>query len=252
MFEFDDVKVCYGGACAVNHVSFTLAPGEIVGLFGENGAGKTTLMKAALGFLPLSGGTVKLDGIRPGPANYERIAYAASSNTFFGGLTAKEHLEFYRMQFPKFDGNRFRLLMEFFEIPEKKAVRTLSAGQKNQFETILALSQGADYIFMDEPFAGNDLFNREDFYKVLLGMLGPTECLMISTHLVEEIKHVIGRALLMKKGQLIGDITTEQLEEEGTDLADWVRNCYHYQADRVAKALQSASADGRRGDGYDS
>lgn len=156
------------------------------------------------------------------------------------------------MQFPKFDGNRFRLQMEFFEIPEKKAVRTLSAGQKNQFETILALSQGADYIFMDEPFAGNDLFNREDFYKVLLGMLGPTECLMISTHLVEEIKHVIGRALLMKKGQLIGDITTEQLEEEGTDLADWVRNCYHYQADRVAKALQSASADGRRGDGYDS
>ena len=63
---------------------------------------------------------------------------------------------------------------------------------------------------------------------------------------------MVSRALLMKRGQLIGDITAEKLEEEGTDLVEWVRNCYHYQADRVAKALQSASEDGRRGGGYDS
>ena len=68
--------------------------------------------------------------------------------------------------------------MEFFELPRGKALRHFSTGQKNQFEVILALCQGADYIFMDEPFAGNDVFNREDFYKVLLGILEPTETIL--------------------------------------------------------------------------
>ena len=53
---------------------------------------------------------------------------------------------------------------------------------------ILALSQGADYILMDEPFAGNDIFNREDFYKVLLGILEPHETVILSTHLLEECR----------------------------------------------------------------
>ena len=51
--------------------------------------------------------------------------------------------------------------MEFFDLPMNKPIRTFSTGQKNQFEVIMALSQGADYIIMDEPFAGNDIFNRE-------------------------------------------------------------------------------------------
>ena len=65
------------------------------------------------------------------------------------------------------------MLMDFFRLPEKRALRGFSTGQKNQFEVILALCQGADYILMDEPFAGNDVFNREDFYRVLLGILEP-------------------------------------------------------------------------------
>ena len=56
-------------------------------------------------------------------------------------------------------------------MPRKGAPSKLSTGQKNQFEVVLALSQGADYILMDEPFSGNDVFNREDFYKVLLGIM---------------------------------------------------------------------------------
>ena len=67
--------------------------------------------------------------------------------------------------------------MEFFQLPVQ-VPRKLSTGQKNQFEVVLALCQGADYILMDEPFAGNDVFNREDFYKVLLGLLEPTETVL--------------------------------------------------------------------------
>ena len=102
----------------------------------------------------------------------------------------------------------------------------------------MALSQGADYILMDEPFAGNDIFNREDFYKVLLGILEPHETILLSTHLIEEVAGFIGRAVLLRKGAIVGDVSLMQLEEEGKDLVSYIKDTYHYKADRVSKALQ--------------
>ena len=155
---------------ALNGVSLTFGPGEIVGLFGENGAGKTTLLKCLLGLLNYKG-TVTLDGEAVTGKNIHRLSFATCEHSFFPGLTASDHRQFYETHFPTFRGERFRALMEFFELPSGRCIQHFSTGQKNQFEVILALSQGADYILMDEPFAGNDVFNREDFYKVLLGIL---------------------------------------------------------------------------------
>ena len=81
-----------------------------------------------------------------------------------------------------------------------KALRGLLHRDRNQFEVILALCQGAGLYPMDEPFAGNDVFNREDFYKVLLGILEPEETVLLSTHLLEEVQHFIGRAVLLHQG----------------------------------------------------
>lgn len=239
MIQLKDVRKRYGikGNVALNHVSLEFRPGEIVGLLGENGAGKTTLMKSVLGFIHISEGEILLDGKKIGPRNIEQIAFATSEHSFFGGLTALEHKAFYQKQFPKFKEKRFDSLLEFFELPKNKKIRSFSTGQKNQFEVILALSQGANYIFMDEPFAGNDIFNREDFYKVLLGILEEEECLVISTHLIEEIKHFISRAVLLHKGNIIGDITTLELEEKNIDLMDYLKQSYSYKANRVMETL---------------
>lgn len=101
----------------------------------------------------------------------------------------------------------------------------------------MALSQGADYILMDEPFAGNDVFNREDFYKVLLGILEPHETVILSTHLIEEVTGFIGRAVLLHKGQIAGDVQTTELDEQGKTLMEYVKETYSYQSDRVSRAL---------------
>ena len=118
-----------------------------------------------------------------------------------------------------------------------KPLRGFSTGQKNQFEVILALCQGADYILMDEPFAGNDIFNREDFYKVLLGILEPNETILLSTHLIEEVSNFISRAVLIRQGQIVGDVMAAELEESGTPLMAYIKQTYHYSADRVSRAL---------------
>ena len=243
MLEIKNARKVYpGGTVAVRDVNLALPRGEIVGLFGENGAGKSSLMKCILGFLSHEG-EITLDGEPITRKNIAKLTFATCEHSFFPKLTAKGHAEFYAEHFPNFSQKRFDGLMELFELPKNKAIRSFSTGQKNQFEVIMALSQGADYILMDEPFAGNDVFNREDFYKVLLGILEPNETVLLSTHLIEEVSGFISRAVLIRKGQIVGDVQTEQLEEEGKTLMDYVKEAYHYQADRVSLAVEKISGE---------
>ena len=243
MLELSSIKKTYqGGKKALDGISLKLEPGQIVGLFGENGAGKTTLMKCILNLLKYDG-TVTLDGEPITPKNITRISFATSEHSFFPSLTAWSHREFYAEHFPRFNPRRFDALMDFFELPKTRPVGKFSTGQKNQFEVILAVSQGADYILMDEPFAGNDVFNREDFYKVLLGILEPNETILLSTHLLEEVEPFISRAVLMHKGQLIGDVTADELEEQGQSLMQYVKQSYNYRRDRVGKALRNLTGE---------
>ncbi len=236
MIKITDLKKSYSGKEALKGINLEIPQGEIIGLFGENGAGKTTLMKCVFGFLNYQG-EITLDGEKITNKNIARISFATSEHSFFPNLTASAHRDFYKEHFPSFSDRRFQSLMNFFELSRNKPLKSFSTGQKNQFEVILALSQGADYIFMDEPFAGNDIFNREDFYKVLLGILEPNETVIISTHLIEEVSDFIGRAILIHKGEIAGDKTTLELQEEGISLVDYIKQAYNYRSDRVSKAL---------------
>ena len=237
MLEIKNLNKKYGsGKAALKDVNLTLPSGQIVGLFGENGAGKTTMMKCILGFLKYDG-EITLDGEKITHKNIARISFATSEHSFFPALTPEGHKEFYKEHFDTFREKRFNALMEFFELPMRRRVGSFSTGQKNQFEVLLALSQGADYILMDEPFAGNDVFNREDFYKVLLGILEPAETVLLSTHLIEEVAEFIGRAVLLHKGKIIGDLSLDEIEESGRSLIEIIKETYRYRADRVGKAI---------------
>ena len=71
-----------------------------------------------------------------------------------------------------------------------------------------------------------------------MGILEPHETILLSTHLIEEVAGFIGRAVLIRKGAIVGDVSLMQLEEEGKDLVSYIKDTYHYKADRVSKALQ--------------
>lgn len=242
MLEIKNVSKSYGTQKALKNVNLSIPQGEIIGLFGENGAGKTTLIKCVFGFLPYKG-DITLDGEKISTKNIERLSFATCEHSFIPNLSPKLHAEFYREHFPKFMEKRFQILMEFFELPMYKPVRSFSTGQKNQFEVILAMCQGADYILMDEPFAGNDIFNREDFYKVLLGILEPHETILLSTHLIEEVSEFIGRAILIRKGEIVGDASMIEIEEQGETLMSYIKKTYNYRADRVGRAISELEED---------
>ena len=193
-------------------------------------------MKCIMGFLTFEG-EITLDGKKIDGSNISKLSYATGDHSFFPSITADDHKWFYKMQFPTFNENRYNALMEFFELPTKKKVSEFSLGMQNQFEVVLAISQGADFVFMDEPFAGNDVFNREDFYEVLVNVVNEDETVIISTHLIEEIADYIDRAILIRKGEIIDDLSVKEIEKSGRSLIDIVKEKYDYRADRIQKAV---------------
>ena len=96
---------------------------------------------------------------------------------------------------------------------------------------------------MDEPFSGNDLFNREDFYKMLLGIMEPHETLILATHLIEEVESFISRAVLLRSGHILGDVTAMELEDRGQRLTEYVKETYGYRADRVSRAIDQIAGE---------
>lgn len=236
MIEIKGVNKVVGGS--LRGVNLEIHKGEIIGLFGENGAGKSTLMKCILGLTKYNG-EILIDGEKLSRKNVGKLSYASCENTFFPDMSMHEHRILYQEQFDTFNEARFEALLEFFELKPYiyRPLGWFSTGQKNQFETILALSQGAKYIFLDEPFTGNDLFNREDFYKVLISTLTDDETIVLSTHLIEETNNFISRLVLLKDGRVIKDKTIDEIEEAGLTAVEFVKQSYGYEEDRVVKAL---------------
>lgn len=238
MLELIDVSKCYhGSGKKAFEYNISFHPGEIVGVFGSNGAGKSTMFKLILGLLKRGHGSILLDGREIKQSDMARISYGSSEHTTFPRLTMKEHVEFYKFNFPLFDEERYRILMGFFELPKFQKLKEFSQGQKNQAEIILALSQGAEYIFLDEPLAGNDMFGREDFYKLIVSILKPNECLVIATHLIEEIKHYLNRAVVLYDSRIAIDM--EYNDESEVNLIELIKNIYSREDTKILKLIET-------------
>ena len=204
MLEIKHVTKSYGTKKALDGVTLTLPQGEIVGLFGENGAGKTTLFKSILGFHPYHG-EITLDGAPITRHNIARLSFATSEHSFFPHLTPAAHRDFYREHFPSFSDKRFHGRMEFFDLPMHKPLRAFSTGQKNQFEVILALCQGADYILMDEPFVGLDPIASHQLKNVMQEHCAQGGSIFFSTHVLEVAEKLCHKVAIIKGGKLVAD-----------------------------------------------
>ncbi|QWK13962.1 MAG: LPS export ABC transporter ATP-binding protein [Aquificota bacterium] len=204
-------------------IDLELKRGEIVGLLGPNGAGKTTLFNCLVGFLPVDGGRIELDGedITHMPAHKRArmgIAFLPQEHTLFEDLTVLENLliflEFFEEGRESQLARAEELLGDFglLELKDQKAGK-LSGGQKRRLEVARALIPKPKYIFFDEPFTGIDPIMISDIRSMILNLKHQNIAVLITDHNVRETIRMVDRVYIISDGSILAEGDPHEVSE---------------------------------------
>lgn len=203
------------GQSILEDISFTLSPGQIVGLLGRNGAGKTTLFRTMMGIiLPDSGDvTIEEHSVYTLPTIKEQMIYVPDYPAFLQSYTVEEIIQLYKDAYPKFDEDRMRSKLAEFKLPTKH-LRHYSKGMIALFSILLAFSTNATYYLLDEPTNGLDVVIKKQVIQLFVEEVAENKStLLISSHMLEELEKICDSIMFMKHNT-IDYITT--LEEART------------------------------------
>ncbi|MCR4625529.1 MAG: ABC transporter ATP-binding protein [Lachnospiraceae bacterium] len=196
------------GDYRLKDISFELEPGTVLGLIGVNGSGKTTLLRSILGSYrldedPADSGELWLGGKHfknDMKAYRSSIAYVLQESPFPRYMTVKEIGETYGHYYKGFDLEKYLKLIKDYEVPEKKWHDWLSKGQKIRVQLAFALSYPASLYIMDEPVGNLDVEFRDVFYDTVRALMANENCsVILSSHLVTELEHIVDDLLWLSK-----------------------------------------------------
>ncbi len=206
----EKVSKFYGKQKALNDIGFTLKPGEICGFLGPNGAGKSTMMKIITGYLTDFSGDVFIQdfNIKHSPLEAKkRIGYLPEHNPLYPDMYIREYL-FYvaRLYHTPRPAVRTEEIMELTGLqPEKgKKISQLSKGYRQRVGLAQALIHDPEILILDEPMTGLDPNQLEEI-RHLITRIGKNKTVMLSTHVMQEVKAICDRILIINKGNLVAD-----------------------------------------------
>jgi ABC-2 type transport system ATP-binding protein len=191
MIELIDVKKRFGLKKVLQGVSFTAPRDAITCLTGLNGAGKTTILKAIMGLTPIQSGTIRIDGKAPHQAIYERIVYVSDQLTMPGRMRIADCLGFMKEYYRNWNEERAAELLGRFQLNATDKVNSLSKGMSAKLNLLLGLAMDAEYMLLDEPFSGVDMFSREDIAAVFSSEMVEGRGIILTTHEIKEVEHLL-------------------------------------------------------------
>ena len=212
---------------AVDHIELMLEPGHIYALLGPNGSGKSTLMKMISGLTAQTGGDILFDGERRSWRNKADVAYAPTEAFFFSYMSIRNVAEYYQDYFADFDRALFGKLLQEMDLTEDMKIKSLSSGMLAKMKIAVTLSRRAKVILLDEPLNGIDLISRDAIIKTIIGNAPEEGCVVISSHMVEELEKTVDYAIFMKDGKIALETDVEMLREtENKSVAEKYREIY--------------------------
>lgn len=221
MIRVENLTKQFGEFTAVNQLSFTVAPGEVLGFLGPNGAGKSTTMKMLTGFLEPSAGQISIDGInvleKPQQAQ-AIIGYLPEGAPAYGEMTVNAFLGFIA-DVRGFSGlekqQRIDKVVEQVQLQSvvTKRIETLSKGFTRRVGLAQALIHDPKVLILDEPTDGLDPNQKHQVRELIKG-LAKDKIVIISTHILEEVSAVCSRAVIISDGKMLLDGKPHELEAQ--------------------------------------
>lgn len=217
MIQVEGLTKLYGEFVAVNELSFSVQPGEVMGLVGPNGAGKTTTLRCLSGIIPPTRGTVRVGGhdiARDPIAAKQQLAFFTDEPRLFDYLTVWQHLNFVARIYQVADYERIgRELLEELEIANKRDALPgeLSRGMKQKLAIACGFLHSPRVIYFDEPLTGLDPLGIRRMKDSILKRARAGSAIIISSHLLHLVEEICSRLLILKNGVKVVDGTLEEV-----------------------------------------
>lgn len=204
----------YGNITALNNLNFTLESGKIVGLLGPNGSGKTTLIKLLNGLLTPTAGEILIGGQKIGVETKKMVAYLPDNSYLNSWMTVKQIVAYFTDFYEDFRPELAYEMLERLDIQPDRKLKTLSKGNKEKVCLILVMSRNARLYVLDEPIAGVDPAARDYVISTIINNHNPDASVVISTHLISDIEHILNQVIFLKNGNIVLQKTPEEIRQE--------------------------------------
>jgi len=227
VIEVKNVTKKFGRKEVLKGVSFTAEKGQITCLIGINGVGKTTIMQAIMSLIPINSGEIFIDGSKLTKDSYEKIIFIPDTITMPPQMRIGDAFAFMDDFYQSWNQKRAEELLEFFKLEETERISELSKGNTAKVNMLLGLALDVDYLLMDEPFSGIDIFSREEIANVFTSHLIEDRGVIITTHEINDIEHLIDKVVLIDNGVVLKEFNVEEVrEKEGKSVIDVLREVY--------------------------
>lgn len=227
MIEVNNITKKFGRKQVLKGVTFTAEKGEITCLIGINGVGKTTILNAIMALTPIKQGEILIDGEKLKPETFNQITFIPDAITVLPQMTITESMQFMKDYYTTWNEERAKELLSFFKLNPDDKIASLSKGNTAKANLLLGLALDVDYILMDEPFSGIDMFSREQIANVFTSHLIEDRGVIITTHEIGDIEHLIDKVILLDEGVVKKQFYTEEVREtEGKSVIDVMREEY--------------------------
>ncbi|WP_017726345.1 ATP-binding cassette domain-containing protein [Halalkalibacterium ligniniphilum] len=206
----------------ISNVICSFEEQTLYGLLGRNGAGKTTLMKLMTGQIAPTNGAVRILGKNPfdNKEVQNQLCFIKESGNFKKTLRIKDLVHIAPSFYPHWDQDFAEALLDQFDLLPKKKVMDLSKGMESALGITFGLASRAPITIFDEPYIGMDAAARQQFYDLLVEDYGDhPRTIILSTHLIDEIRHVFERIMVMKKGEILFEEDVETLRTHAYKLS---------------------------------
>jgi ABC-2 type transport system ATP-binding protein len=212
----------YGDVTALDNASFEIEQGRIVGLIGPNGAGKTTALKAVLGLTPFDGELEVLgrDPRRKRHRVMQDVCFIADVAVMPKWLRVRQALDVVDRLHPKFDRARAESFLSRTTVRMDSKIGQLSKGMVTQLHLALVMAIEARLLVLDEPTLGLDILFRKEFYTTLLNdYFDENRTILVTTHQVEEIEHILTDVMFIDRGRLVLDDSMEAIADRYVEVS---------------------------------